>query len=202
MPDSRKICTNHRIDSRKICIMFAMSYFLMHNIVERKGWKNMKAKRYEYANLKKMDLNSLYEGSQRTEELLEENILEVVRVEAPVTMNTLKARLREAFNIGKISQKALDIINDIIKDNELVITDNLYDKVLWPRSGEFKVDYLRDGDRQIYDIPHQEMKNLVIDLNKNGEELYRAILAHFGGQVLSKKAELYLRYCEEMACEE
>ena len=162
----------------------------------------MKAKRYEYANLKKMDLNSLYEGSQRTEELLEENILEVVRVEAPVTMNTLKARLREAFNIGKISQKALDIINDIIKDNELVITDNLYDKVLWPRSGEFKVDYLRDGDRQIYDIPHQEMKNLVIDLNKNGEELYRAILAHFGGQVLSKKAELYLRYCEEMACEE
>ena len=156
-------------------------------------------KRYEYASLKKLDLNSLYEGNVMTMNNLEYDILEVVRVEAPVTLNTLKARLRDAFGIGKISQKALDIITDIIKDNKLVITDNLYDKVLWPASGEFKVDYLRDGDRQIYDIPHQEMKNLIYDLDISGEELYRAILAHFGGQVLSKKAETYLSYCEEMA---
>ena len=159
----------------------------------------MKTIKYNYANLKKMDLNSLYDGNLRTIELLEENILEVVRVEAPVTMNTLKARLREAFNIGKISQKALDIINEIIEDNKLVITDNLYDKVLWPRSGEFKVDYLREGDRQIYDIPHQEMKNLIYEIDLSGEALYRGVLAHFGGQVLTQKAETYLKYCEEMA---
>lgn len=159
----------------------------------------MKTINYKYAALKKMDLNNLYEGDLHTIDLLEENILSVVNTEAPVTLNTLKARLREAFNIGKISQKALDIILEIINDNKLVITDNLYDKVLWPQSGEFEVDYLRIGDRQIYDIPHQEMKNLIHNYNLSGEELYRSVLAYFGGQVLSKKAETYLKFCEEMA---
>ena len=45
MPDSRKICKNWRVDSQKICIMFAMAYFLMHNIVERKGWKKYESKK-------------------------------------------------------------------------------------------------------------------------------------------------------------
>ena len=150
-------------------------------------------------NLIKISLDDLYDGVNNSYNKLKENIKNIILTEAPLTINTLKARLREAFNVAKISQKALDIITDIIKDNKLVITDNLYDKVLWPASGEFKVDYLRDGDRQIYDIPHQEMKNLIYDLDISGEELYRAILAHFGGQVLSKKAETYLSYCEEMA---
>ena len=53
-----------------------------------------------------------------------------------------------------------------------------------------------DSDRQIYDIPYQEMILLFIDYNLSGEELYRAILSYFGLQVLTEKAYNYLAFVE------
>ena len=153
---------------------------------------------YKKAQLFKMDLNSLYEGSDYAYELLDKNLVSIVNTEAPVTLNTLKARLREAFNIGKISQKALDIIETRIKALGFNKTDNFYDIVLWPSNGVFEVDYLREGVyREIYDIPYQEMYNLVSTLNYFGEELYREILKYFGLQVLTHKAEEYLKFIEK-----
>lgn len=153
---------------------------------------------YKKAQLFKMDLNSLYEGSDYAYELLDKNLVSIVNTEAPVTLNTLKARLREAFNIGKISQKALDIIEARIKALGFNKTDNFYDIVLWPSNGVFEVDYLREGVyREIYDIPYQEMYNLVSTLNYFGEELYREILKYFGLQVLTHKAEEYLKFIEK-----
>lgn len=150
-----------------------------------------------FNNLIKMTLDDLYQGNSNTLEALKENIYNIVDMEAPLTLNTLKARLREAFGVAKISQKALDIIMEDIKELGLKTTDNLYDIVLWPKSGIFDINELREGDRLIYDIPYQEMVILAASLNLRGEELYRAILAHFGLQVLTKKAEDYLKFIEK-----
>lgn len=150
-----------------------------------------------FNNLIKMTLDDLYQGNSCTLEALKENIYNIVDVEAPLTLNTLKARLREAFGVAKISQKALDIIMEDIKELGLKTTDNLYDIVLWPKTGIFDINELREGDRLIYDIPYQEMVILASSLNLRGEELYRAILAHFGLQVLTKKAEDYLKFIEK-----
>jgi len=158
----------------------------------------METKKYEFAKLIKMDLNSMYEGNTNTLENLDKNLLSIVNTEAPITLNLLKARLREAFNVAKISQKALDIINLHIKKLGFVITDNFYDIVLWPNTGEFKINYLRVGyDRQIYDICYQEMKILTDTLNLKKEELYREILKYFGFEVLTKKASDYLKFIEK-----
>lgn len=150
-----------------------------------------------FNNLKKMTLDDLYEGNPNTLNSLKENIFNIVDMEAPLTLNTLKARLREAFGVAKISQKALDIIMEDIKELGLKTTDNFYDIVLWPKSGVFDIDELREGDRLIYDIPYQEMVILASSLNLSGEELYRAILAHFGLQVLTQKALDYLKFIEQ-----
>ena len=159
----------------------------------------MKNKQYVFAKLIKMDLNSMYDGNQATMQALDNNLLSIINTEAPITMNLVKARLREAFGIGKISQKALDVIEEHIKKLGFKQTDNFYDKVLWPKEGVFEIDYLRSGyERQIYDVPYQEMNNLVKELNLSGEDLYRKILAHFGFEVLTKKAEDYLKFIEKM----
>lgn len=158
----------------------------------------MNTVRYNKAKLYNMNLDSLYEGSDYAYELLDKNLISIVNAEAPVTMNTLKARLREAFNIGKISGKALDIIEARINALGFNKTDNFYDTVLWPSGGVFDVDYLREGvAREIYDIPYQEMFNLVKEINFYGEELYREILKYFGLQVLTHKAEEYLKFIEK-----
>ena len=153
---------------------------------------------YKKAKLYSMNLDSLYEGSDYAYELLDKNLISIVTTEAPLTMNTLKARLREAFNIGKISGKALDIIERRIDALGFNKTDNFYDVVLWPSGGVFEIDYLREGvPREIYDICYQELNNLVETLNYRGEELYRKILEYFGGQVLTHKALEYLQFIEK-----
>ncbi len=158
----------------------------------------MNTKKYEFAKLIKMDLNSMYDGNINTLKALDDNLLSIINTEAPITMNLVKARLREAFQIGKISQKALDIINEHILKLGFKETDNFYDKVLWPSSGVFEINYLRDGyERQIYDVCYQEMKNLCDTLNLRGEELYREILKYFGFEVLTKKALDYLTFIEK-----
>ncbi len=161
----------------------------------------MRTKDYvKYTNFKFISLDGMYEGNSEVLANLEDNILNIINVEAPITLNTLKQRLREAFNVKKISQKALDIILDIINKNNIVVTNNLYDDVYWPSSGEFDVKELRiNYVRQIYDIPYQELKLLVYDLNLCGEELYRSILAYFGYEVLTEKARTYLEFIERVS---
>lgn len=149
-------------------------------------------------NLIKLSLDDLYEGNITTYNNLKENIKRVIDTEAPVTLNTLKARLREAFGVAKISQKALDIIEEILNSLNIKRTDNLYDVTLWPSSGIFDLDYFRtSSQRLIYDIPYQEMLILFREYDLSGEELYRSILSYFGLQVLTKKAEEYLSFIEK-----
>ena len=148
-------------------------------------------------NLIKMSLDDLYDGINNSYNKLKENIKNIIIAEAPLTLNTLKSRLREAFNVAKISQKALEFINEILDSLHVIKTNNLYDDVIWPESGIFDMDGFRvDSDRQIYDIPYQEMILLFIDYNLSGEELYRAILSYFGLQVLTEKAYNYLAFVE------
>ena len=153
------------------------------------------------SNLKYINLNGLYNQDYSSLKNLDEVILNVIEVESPVSLNTLKARLREAMNIKKISQKALDIINERLDYYGIIRTNNFYEEILWPATGEFKIDYVRkNSELQIYDVAYQEMVNLAKDLSKNGlsgEELYRAILAFYNYEVLTEKALNFLKFIEE-----
>ena len=151
----------------------------------------------KFQNYKPVTLDGIYSGEKSSLDNLKYNIKTIIEIEAPITLNTLKARLREAFKVKKISQKALDIIMVMIKELEVETSDNLYDIVLWPEGGFYEVTYLRiNSNLQIYDICHQELKLLVKHLNLQGEELYRAILNYFGYEVLTEKARNYLQYVE------
>lgn len=160
----------------------------------------MKVKNYiKYVNFKPVTLEGMYAGNEFILNNLKENIKNIIELEAPITLNTLKQRLREALNVKKISQKALDIILEDINKLNIVVTNNLYDEVYWTKSGVFMIDELRiNSNRQIYDIPYQELKVLVYDLNLRKEELYRAILNYFGYEVLTEKARKYLEFVEDI----
>ncbi len=158
----------------------------------------MKEVKYQTAKIKNISLDDLYSSNPKALERLDNLLKEIVAIEAPITMNILKLRLRTSFGVDRIREKAQTIIDNEIKKLGFVITDNLYDIVLWPKEGVFKVDYLRIGiERTIYDVPYQEMVNLARDLDLSGEELYRAILKYFGFEVLTKKAQDYLKFIEE-----
>ena len=114
-------------------------------------------------------------------------------------MDLLQNIRKKCIKVNRKKKKALDIIYDRIVKLGIICTDNLYDMVYWPKSGVFKVEALRiNSDRQIYDVPNQELKLLVAELNMSGEELYRKILEYFGYEVLTEKARVYLEYIESI----
>lgn len=145
----------------------------------------------------KIKLEDLYAGNSFALEKLDYNLQAIVCTEAPITLNIIKERLRESFGVKKISQKALDIIIGRINALGFPKTDNLFDDVYWPQEGIFDVKFLRISNRQIYDIPYQEMGLLVKKLLNEGllkEELYRKILDFYGYEVLTEKAKTYLSF--------
>lgn len=152
-------------------------------------------------DLKFINLNGLYNQDYVSLKNLDQTILNVIEVESPVSLNTLKARLREAMNIKKISQKALDIINERLDYYGIKRTSNLYEEILWPSSGVFEIDYIRiNSGLQIYDIAYQELIVLTKDLMRNGlkgEELHRAVLTFYNYEVLTEKASEFLKFIEE-----
>lgn len=161
-------------------------------------------KQVEYVkceNFNFLTLNGLYNGDYDSLKNLDLNILRIIEMESPISLNMLKARLREAMDIKKISQKALDIINDRLDYYGIIRTNNLYEEILWPKEGVFEVDYLRvGGDVQIYDIAYQELTNLTKELiskGLSGEELYREVLSFFKLEVLTEKAFNYLKFIEK-----
>ncbi len=147
---------------------------------------------------KPLNLDLMYAGNKDVLDNLDFDLENIVNTEGPLTYNTLKERLREAFGIGKISQKALDIIIPHLKQFNFKETNNLYDNVIWPDRGIFDINYIRVGYvRQIYDIPKEEISNVAKDyINEGlkGEELYHKILYYFGYQVLTAKAQEYLHF--------
>ncbi|MGM9970830.1 MAG: hypothetical protein ACI35W_00275 [Anaeroplasmataceae bacterium] len=150
--------------------------------------------------LKHVSLDSLYCRNADALDLLDYNLEAIIQTEAPLTYNILKERLREVFDIKKISQKALDIILSRLKRFNYNETSNLYDDVIWA-DDIHNLDFVRiNYQRQIYDIPKEEMYILVSDFLKKGyndEELYRAILNYFGYEVLTQKATEYLKFVVE-----
>ena len=155
----------------------------------------MVTKDYKKAtNLIKMTLEDLY-NNPLSYSIVDKNLINIVNTEAPLTLNTLKARFREIFNVAKISGKALDIIMERVAKLGIIYNEELYDFVIWPSSGEFSVNYLRvNSDRLIYDIPPVELKNLFKEYNLSGEELYRKVLEYFNLEVLTEKARAYLDF--------
>ncbi len=159
----------------------------------------MKTINYERCeNLIHITLDNMYANDIHTIAILDKNLANIIETEAPLTLNTLKSRLREAFDVKKISGKALDIIMDRVNKLGFQYYEDIFDIVIWPRTGEFDIDYLRiNSDRLIYDIPYQELVNLARSYDLSGEELYRAILKYFNLEVLTAKALEYLSYIEK-----
>ncbi len=152
-------------------------------------------------NMHELFLDNLYDGSNSELVNLDYNLNLIINTEAPITLNILKERLREAFNIKKISGKAFEIINKEIDKLGFIVEEDLLDKVYYPASGKFCVDYVRiNYKRQIFDVPYDEIKNVVKEYRKDSadkETIYRKTLAYFGYEVLTKKAEKYLSYVLE-----
>jgi len=150
------------------------------------------------SNLIHITLDQIYNDLGSVVSIIDKNLINIVDTEAPLTLNTLKARFREIFDVAKISSKALDIIMDRVNALGIIYEEELYDFVIWPSSGIFDVNYLRiNSDRLIYDIPPVELKNLRDSFNLNGEELYREMLKYFNLEVLTEKARNYLEYVEK-----
>ena len=149
-------------------------------------------------NLIHITLDQIYNDLGSVITSIDKNLINIVNTEAPLTLNTLKARFRTIFDVAKISGKALDIIMERVNALGIIYEEELYDFVIWPKSGKFDVNYLRiNSDRLIYDIPPVELKNLQKSINKKGEELYREMLKYFNLEVLTEKAKNYLAYVEE-----
>ena len=149
-------------------------------------------------NLIHITLDQIYNDLGSVITSIDKNLINIVNTEAPLTLNTLKARFRTIFDVSKISGKALDIIMERVNALGIIYEEELYDFVIWPKSGKFDVNYLRiNSDRLIYDIPPVELKNLQKAINKKGEELYREMLKYFNLEVLTEKAKNYLAYVEE-----
>ena len=159
----------------------------------------MITKEYKKAsNLIHITLDQIYNELGSVTPLIDKNLINIVGTEAPLTLNTLKARFREIFDVAKISGKALDIIMDRVSALGIIYEEELYDFVIWPSSGKFNVNYLRiNSDRLIYDIPPVELKNLCNSINLEGEALYREMLKYFNLEVLTEKAKNYLEYVEK-----
>jgi len=150
------------------------------------------------SNLIHITLDQIYNDLGSVKPIIDKNLINIVDTEAPLTLNTLKARFREIFDVAKISSKALDIIMDRVNALGIIYEEELYDFVIWPKAGKFDVNYLRiNSDRLIYDIPPVELKNLMDSINKRGEELYREMLKYFNLEVLTEKARNYLEYVEK-----
>lgn len=149
-----------------------------------------------------ISLEKLYDEDIQAINDLRYTLSAIINTEAPITLNLIKVRLREAFGVKKISDKALYIIMRLLNEGKFPVTDNLYDKVYWPEDGIFMPKFIRIGyERQIYDIAYQELAILTKEYLNNGlnnESLYREILAYYGYSVLTNKARNYLEYVERM----
>ena len=159
----------------------------------------MKTQDYKrFTSLKHLTLDDIYNNLNGVVDVLEFNIANVIECEAPLTLNTLKARMREAFDVAKISANALEIILDRVNKLGYYMEKECFDYVIWPKSGKFDVKYLRiNSDRLIYDIPKDEFKNLVLSYNLEGEELKREVLGYFGLIRLTEKANEYIDYVKK-----
>lgn len=147
-----------------------------------------------------MSLDLLYANDLKTINDLKYTLSAIINTEAPITLNLIKKRLRDAFGVKKISDKALAIVLKCL--NEFPSTYNLYDSVYWPEDGKFMPKFIRVGyEREIYDVAYQEMAILVSKLMNDGlsgDDLYRNVLSFFGFSVLTKKAKDYLEFVVKM----
>ena len=149
-------------------------------------------------NLIHITLDQIYNDLGSVITSIDKNLINIVNTEAPLTLNTLKARFRTIFDVAKISGKALDIIMERVNALGIIYEEELYDFVIWPSSGKFNVNYLRiNSDRLIYDIPKDEFKNLVLSFDSEGEELKREVLGYFGLIRLTEKANEYIDYVKK-----
>ena len=144
-----------------------------------------------------LNLDMMYAGDSNTLNNLDYDLESIINTEAPITYNILKERLRECFNIKKISGKALDVILEHLKKFGYAETDNLFDKTIWA-DGIKDINFIRVGyQRQIYDIPREEISNVMlkyIDEGYIGDDLYHMILKYFSYEVLTEKAREYLNF--------
>ncbi len=148
-----------------------------------------------------LNLDLMYEGDSKTIANLDYDLENIVNTEAPLTYNTLKERLRECFQIKKISGKALDIILEHLNRFGFKETDNLFDKTIWADTNTTDINYVRVGyQRQIYDVPREEISNVCLKYiaqGYEGDELYHKVLMYFGYEVLTEKARQYLNFIFE-----
>ncbi len=123
----------------------------------------------------------------------------IIQIEGPVSYETIKDRIREFSSLQNISQKAKSRLDSALlhfRD----FTDDQTQKFYWPSSNR-KVGTFRVGNRDLYDIPREEiaccMKQIIdIQQSLEKEDLFKLTLSAFeyGSGVLNNKNLERLEY--------
>lgn len=130
---------------------------------------------------------------------------EIINTESPVSLGTIKKRLREHSNIQSISSKAKTLLYNILKKECSKITYDLYQTFYWADNMSFEISKFRtNSNRDLIDISKEEIlcamnQIYAVQGNITNEDLFRCTLEVFGETVLSKKNLEKLEYVYKWA---
>jgi hypothetical protein len=140
-----------------------------------------------------------YEEGNYEEYTNEDPVLRIVRTEGPISKKILYDRYRSCMGIARIGNRIAETIESSIIENGIVIEycDDM--AFFWlSRSDKDSFSVFRTGgDRDILDIPYEEIVNAMIDIlalqgSMSEEDLLKQTSLIFNYQSLKDKAHTYL----------
>ncbi len=87
-----------------------------------------------------------------------ELVKRIVKAESPISLESLKSYFKKAYEIKQLSSKASTIINNQVNNARVVKTEDYRHKIfLWDPSKPIKMEAYRESDRDILEIPKEEI---------------------------------------------
>ena len=160
----------------------------------------------EYKNLKlnKTSIPELNYGIYYQE--IVNFINDLIKQEYPISKNMLLEKIKENYQILRMTQKTLSIIMAQIRIASPVETND-YDSTIfyWPKDSNLKVNNFRSSTRDILDISKEELITLINSVIKiykdiDKEELIRVIAELMNITIITSKVRRKLEYVINYAC--
>ncbi len=148
--------------------------------------------------------SSVYDGDREAIDGLRLALKRIVDEESPVSLATIKARMREVLGLQKMSQKASDTIEAQLCAIGAVRTPDQGQDFYWRRDMSRDMTTFRgdDGARRLDDIAKEELaaamrQILQIQISLSDDDLYKETLRAFGFETLTQTARDRLAYVRE-----
>ena len=105
----------------------------------------------DYINYDEMDTN--YYDPESVE-----LVKRIVKAESPISLEAVKTYFKKAYQIKQLSSKASTIVNNQVNNARVIKTEDYRHKIfLWNPAKPVKVDGYRESDRDILEIPKEEI---------------------------------------------